>query len=174
MFASRDINWQSIDCLAWHLTAITGPVPELGTGRTDSFVQLEDEGVLYYLGGPAHLVNAACDNHANCEYKLKSKNSIKKMWAKDFITKGEEITALYGFDHRPDLFCHCGSSLLAHGQIDQRSIHTSHVKPHPKFKSVYFNPLATADYVESLSKEYQYVRKVNDELRRKRHQRAKW
>ena len=165
VFASRDLDMNRKLGISWNVTPVVGDVPILPEGRTDSYVQLDPSEPLQYLGGPAHLINAGCDTHANCSYRFTSKQSDRSVWTTDMIEEGQEVTALYGTSHRCDLFCVCGESLLPRGRIDPHAHSIQHATTLPHFRRTRFNQLSTSHHVEALTRELEHVQQANRVLK---------
>jgi hypothetical protein len=165
VFATESIAWRELDCLKWTLALVPDELPMLDHGRIDSFIQPRADGALYYLGGPAHLLNAACNEHANISFKCNPSNNKRAVKTTDAIAKGQELTALYGCCHHFDIFCECGQSLLSQGIPDARAVQQMHIPIATQYRTHRFNEFATSDYVAALTSELCDIERLIDEIR---------
>jgi hypothetical protein len=113
---------------------------------------------LYFLAGPASLINAACLGCANISLELDmledetESSTLFVVRSLKPIIENTELVASYGFNYRPDIVCCiCGAPLTASGQIDPSSAAVPHIPIY--LRPDHFNPLCTADYVAALNDE---------------------
>jgi hypothetical protein len=165
LFAVTELNWEELRCVKWTLTQVPGRVPVLNFGRTDSYFQRSNDDPLCYLGGPAHLLNAACNEHANTTFKCTPSNTSRSVWTTDIVSVGQELKVLYGFAHQFDIFCACGLSLLPQGIADARAIHQPHTTTVEVYRTTNFNTYATSDHVAALARELRDMERLIDEIR---------
>jgi hypothetical protein len=82
--------------LAWYVTPVQGNIPLLALGRVDTYTSFA--GRLYYFGGPALLLNCACDNHSNTSLCLGRQPPKQYSCAKvtNDVNRQDELVVCYG------------------------------------------------------------------------------
>ncbi len=117
---------------------------------------------LFYFGGPASLINGACEEHANCKFRLgrlPPANGAGRVWLTDEADCCE-LTAVYGDEARCDFQCvQCGQPLASPPAID-----IPHMPPLHGFLRSSAQP-TTRDYVAALDKEIEFVQDEIDNLK---------
>jgi hypothetical protein len=148
--------------LSWCTSPVSCSHISQTLGRIESYVRFSES--LYYLGGPAALVNGACDTHANSSFAFgrnpPQQGQHKWMHLTDEVTQQSHITSLYGEEARLDWFCACGSPLTSrttHLNNLPVTCHTPVLQEY-KRKIARFNPQATAHTVHALQLELRDTR----------------
>jgi hypothetical protein len=87
---------QRMNDLGWVVAPVQGHLPSIAPGRVDTYSCIS--GNLYYFGGPASLLNCACDIHSNSSLCLGRHPPKNGACAKttDEISRNDELVVCYG------------------------------------------------------------------------------